>query len=120
MLAISIAAVIIGGRQLALAILMHECAHRALFRSPVLNLHVGRWLCGAPIWSDVERYRTHHLSHHAHAGSDKEPDISLAAGFPVSRASMARKVPCNLLGVTGVRRVVGLLLRGVLTALVRR
>ena len=108
-----IAIVLLGGQHLALAVLSHECAHRSLFRTASLNRVVGKWLCGKPIWIDVERYRVQHLAHHAHAGSDKDPDRGLADGFPVSRTSMARKVLRDLSGITGVRRVIVLFLSDV-------
>ena len=104
------ALLLIGGRQLGLAVLAHECAHRSLFETPWLNRVVGRWLCGGPIWVDVERYRIQHLGHHAHAGTDKDPDRGLATGFPISRRSMWRKVVRDLSGWTGVKRIIGLAL----------
>ena len=42
-----------------------------------------------PIWNDVARYRRHHLAHHAQTGTELDPDLSLAAPFPVTRASLA-------------------------------
>ena len=107
---IALALIILGGRQLALAVLAHECAHRSLFRTPWLNRVAGKWLCGSPIWVDVERYRVQHLGHHAHAGTDKDPDLGLASGFPVSRASFARKVFRDLAGISGAKRLYGLFL----------
>ncbi len=107
---VGLALVLVGGRQLALAVLMHECSHRALFEGGALNRWAGRWLCGAPVWSDVDRYRVHHLSHHAHAGSDRDPDLSLATGFPITARSLIRKFARDLTGISGLRRVVGLLL----------
>ncbi|MEL7304653.1 MAG: fatty acid desaturase family protein [Myxococcota bacterium] len=104
-----LALIVLGGRQLALAVLMHECAHRSLFRSRSLNEWVGYWLCGTPVWLDMARYRVHHLGHHAHAGSERDPDLSLARGFPVSRTSFLRKVARDILGISGLRRVFGLL-----------
>lgn len=105
-----VAVVIIGGRQLALAVLMHEAAHRTLFRSQWLNDVLTDWLCARPVWVDVARYREHHLAHHAHAGTDRDPDRSLVTPFPVTRGALARKVLRDLLIVSGVKRVVGLVL----------
>lgn len=39
---------VIGARQLGLAILMHDAAHRALFRGRRLNDWAGNWLCAFP------------------------------------------------------------------------
>jgi fatty acid desaturase len=70
-----------------------------------------------PVWSDVARYRTHHLAHHAHTGTDRDPDLSLAPLEPMSRGSLVRKVLRDLSGVAGLRRVLALVLMdaGVLT-----
>jgi fatty acid desaturase len=105
-----IAVIVVGGRQLALAVLMHEAAHRTLFRSRWLNDTLADWLCARPVWTDVARYREHHLAHHAHAGTERDPDGSLVEPFPTSRGSLARKFLRDLGGVTGLKRVVGLAL----------
>lgn len=107
---VAVALVLLGGRQLALAVLMHDASHRALFRNRRLNDFAGVWLCGAPVWSDLYRYRRHHMAHHALAGSDADPDIGLVTAFPTSRASLLRKFARDLFGVTGVKRLLGLVL----------
>lgn len=104
------ALVVIGGRQLGLAVLMHECSHRSLFARAGLNEWVGRWLCAAPMWNHLEKYRAHHLRHHSHAGTERDPDRSLITPFPVRRASLARKLLRDVSGVSGVKRVIGLLM----------
>ena len=104
-----VAVVVLGGRQLALAILMHEAAHGSLFRTRWLNEVFASWVCAKPVWSDVARYRRHHLAHHAHTGTDLDPDRCLAAPFPVTRASLARKLLRDALGVTGLKQIAGLL-----------
>jgi fatty acid desaturase len=102
--------VLLGGRQLALAVLMHEAAHGTLFRARWANERLADWLCARPVWSDTARYRTHHLQHHGHTGTERDPDLGLALAEPMTRSSLARKIARDLLGATGVRRVVGLLL----------
>jgi fatty acid desaturase len=101
------AIVVVGGRQLALAILMHEGAHRTLFRTRWLNDFAADWLAGRPIWTDLRRYRVHHLTHHTKTGTDEDTDISLSAPFPTTRASLARKVVRDLTGVTGIKGLYG-------------
>lgn len=108
---------IIGGRQLALAILMHECAHHSLFATPALNQHVGQWLCAAPVWQRLSDYRAHHVKHHARTSLEDDPDLRLANAFPTTRPSLLRKFLRDLTGIAFIRRVVALLLMdaGVLT-----
>lgn len=96
---------VLGGRQLALAILAHEAAHRLLFRTPALNEWIGDWLCARPIWNDVPRYRQHHLRHHAHTGMDGDPDLSLVTPFPTTRRSLIKKSLRDLSGQTALRRI---------------
>lgn len=104
------ALLLLGGRHLALAVLMHEAAHRSLFASRRLGEWVGHWLCAAPSGNRLAAYREHHLGHHAHAGSERDPDRALVEPFPTSRASMVRKLARDLFGRTGLRRVVGIAL----------
>lgn len=98
-----LASIILGGRQLGLAILMHDCAHASLFKSSGLNKIVGKWLCAAPIMADLDRYRTYHLEHHRTAGSSEDPDRSNYQSYPVSIGSMVRKISRDLIGFTGVK-----------------
>jgi fatty acid desaturase len=86
---------------------MHESAHHTLFRSRRLNDFVGNWLAAYPIYLSADMYRAHHLEHHAKTWTDGDPDLSLAEGFPVSKASMARKVARDLLGITGLKQLFG-------------
>lgn len=101
---------ILGGRHLALAILMHDASHYSLFKSKKLNDVIGNWLCAYPTWQDLRRYRPHHHAHHKFAGSEKDPDKDLVAGFPLSKKSLARKFLRDLTGISGLKRFYGLLL----------
>jgi fatty acid desaturase len=94
---------LIGARQLGFAILMHEASHRSLFSNRAVNDWAGQWLCAYPIWSDTSVYRPYHLQHHAHTGTQRDPDLGLIAPFPISRASLRRKVLRDLTGQTGVK-----------------
>lgn len=105
---IAIALVVLGNRQLALAILAHDGAHGTLMRTPWLNRVVGHWLCGVPNNVSMARYRVHHLGHHAHAGTERDPDLSLTAGFPTSRTRLVRRFARDLLGISSVKRIVGI------------
>lgn len=99
------AVVVLGGRQLALAILGHEAAHRTLFRTPWLNDGLADWLCARPVWQDIPRYREHHFRHHMHTGTDRDPDTSLVTPFPTTRRSLVKKALRDLTGQTGLRRL---------------
>ncbi len=98
---------IIGARQLGFAIVMHESAHYTLFKNRKFNDFVGNWLAGYPIYLSANMYRAHHLEHHAKTWTEEDPDLSLATAFPVSKASMARKVTRDLLGITGLKKLIG-------------
>ena len=102
------AAVLIGARQLGLAILMHEAAHGLLHPNRRVNDAVGEWLCAAPVGVTLEGYRRYHLQHHKHTQTERDPDLGLSAPFPVSRASLRRKIVRDLTGQTFVKQRVGL------------
>ncbi len=102
-----LAVVLIGSRQLGLAILMHDAAHNALFNNRRINEFAGEWLCGRPILAELASYRHYHLTHHRYTQTEKDPDLVLSAKFPTSHASLRRKFIRDLTGQTGVRQVVG-------------
>lgn len=102
-LTLVVALFLIGTRQLGLAVLMHEAAHRVLFSNRSLNDWAGNWLCAYPIWTDTIPYRTYHLQHHAKTGTAEDPDLGLAAPFPITRRSLRRKIWRDLSGQTGFK-----------------
>ena len=102
-LIVLLAMVLLGGRQLGLAVLMHDCGHRSLLRNSHANLWIGRWLCAAPIFSNLDTYFEKHQRHHAKAGSLEDPDLANYQSYAVSKASFRRKVLRDLTGITGVR-----------------
>ncbi|PBP59482.1 fatty acid desaturase family protein [Pseudomonas syringae] len=71
-----IAVLIIGTRQRALASLLHEAAHGTLFKSKLLNVTLGRVLCGWTVLQSFDSYRKSHvLTHHPHIGNpEHDPD----------------------------------------------
>lgn len=101
---------VLGGRQLALAILTHEATHRTLFRTKWLNDGPVDWLCARPIGLDLKKYRTHHFIHHTRTGTDQDTDISLIQGLPTTRRSLARKFLRDLSGLTGLKYLFGFFL----------
>ena len=95
------ALLVIGARQLSCAAVMHDAAHRALFRNRALNDWAGNWLAAYPVWSDMDRYRPYHLQHHARTGGPDDPDLGLVRPFPITVRSLLRKVWRDLSGQTG-------------------
>jgi fatty acid desaturase len=100
---IPLAVMIIGARQLGLAILQHDAAHGALHPDPKLNDWVAEWLCGG----GVQTYRTYHLQHHKYAQQAEDPDLVLSAPFPITRQSLRRKIVRDLTGQTWFKQRFG-------------
>lgn len=99
-----LAVMVIGGRQLGLAILMHDAAHGLLFRTRRWNEFVGRWLCAWPVFTDLHLYRPYHLKHHRFTQQADDPDLVLSAPFPITPRSLRRKIIRDLTGNTAYRR----------------
>jgi fatty acid desaturase len=93
---IPLCVMVVGTRQLGLAILMHDAAHGLLHPNRRINDWVGHWLC-APT---LKAYRPYHLQHHRYVQQAEDPDLVLSAPFPISRASLWRKVWRDLSGQT--------------------
>jgi fatty acid desaturase len=106
---VALALVVLGGRQLGLGILMHESAHRSLFQSQRLNEWVGQWLCAAPMFVELATYRRYHMIHHIQAGTLDDPDPPNYQHYPVSRASLRRKLLRDLSSRSGLRAFAALL-----------
>src|ERR1700753_4258760 len=104
-----LAVMIVGTRQLGLAILMHEAAHGGLHSNKVINEFVGQWLCAVPVGADLASYRSYHLQHHRFTQQPEDPDLSLSAPFPITKESYRRKVFRDLTGQTFVKQRLPLL-----------
>ncbi|MDB5454653.1 MAG: fatty acid desaturase [Caulobacter sp.] len=102
-----LAVMVIGARQLGLAILMHEAAHGGLHPNQKLNDWLGEWLCAAPTGASLAKYRPYHLTHHKYAQQAEDPDLVLSAPFPTTRASLRRKIIRDLTGQTFVKQRFG-------------
>jgi len=101
--AVVLAMLVLGGRQLGLGILMHDAAHRSLMKNASLNEWLGQWLCAAPMFVDLAIYRRYHMTHHMKAGTAEDPDLPNYANYPVSPASLRRKLVRDLIGRSGIR-----------------
>jgi fatty acid desaturase len=98
------AVIVIGGRQLGLAILMHDAAHGVLTRTKWLNEWAGQWLCAYPVLGNMATYRHYHLMHHRRTQQPDDPDLDLSAPFPITRASFRRKMIRDITGQTGFKQ----------------
>ncbi len=106
-----VAAFLLMGRAFALyAILAHEAAHRLLFSTRWLNDGVGRWLLAYPAFVPFDAYRRSHFAHHRDELGPDEPDLALYARYPITRASMRRKLTRDAYGNSGWKNLKGLLL----------
>jgi fatty acid desaturase len=99
-----IAVMVVGARQLGLAILMHEAAHGGIHANKAINEWVGQWLCAVPVGSDLASYRSYHLQHHKFTQQPEDPDLSLSAPFPITKESYTRKAIRDLTGQTFVKQ----------------
>jgi len=109
-LTIVISLLILGGKQLACAILLHDASHFSVFKHKGLNDFVGKWLGAYPIFQDMISYRSYHQIHHLYTGLEEDPDLLLTRAYPTSNRSMFRKFFRDLTGQTGVKALSGLIL----------
>ena len=98
------AVLLIGSRQLGLAILMHDGAHGVLMRTKALSEWASQWLCAYPVFTDTIPYRHYHLKHHRSTQQLDDPDLVLSAPFPITRASFRRKLIRDITGQTGFKQ----------------
>jgi fatty acid desaturase len=99
-----LAVLLIGSRQLGLAILMHDGAHGCFAKDQKRNLWLSQWLCAYPIFADTQAYRRYHLRHHARTQQQDDPDLILSKPFPITKASYRRKVLRDITGQTGYQQ----------------
>jgi fatty acid desaturase len=100
-LAYAAAVVLMGPAFARMAILGHEAAHKLLFTDKRANDLVGRWLLAYPGFVPFEAYRRSHFAHHKEEFGPHEPDMNLYQGYPVTRASLRRKLTRDAAGVSG-------------------
>src|SRR3954468_18975957 len=103
-----LAFLLMGRAHAQFAALMHEAAHRLLFRNKAVNDWVGRWLLGFPSFTPIDLYRRGHMAHHRDEFGPDEPDIPLYRGYPISKDSMRRKLWRDARGTTGWKLFKGL------------
>jgi fatty acid desaturase len=86
-----------------LGVLSHEAAHRLLFSRQRLNDFAGRWLTSYPTFISFDGYRRGHFAHHRDPLGPDEPDLILYRGYPMTRASLGRKLRRDALFVSGTK-----------------
>ena len=57
-----------------------------------------------PVFTSLALYRPYHLQHHRFTQQPQDPDLGLSAPFPISRASLRRKIVRDLTGRTAFQR----------------
>jgi len=102
-LTIFLAIILFGGRQLSLAVVVHDCGHRSMFTRWSWNRFAAQWLAGVFVFSDARTYRAKHTKHHRLGGTEEDPDLMNYVNYAVARKSLARKVVRDLTGITGVK-----------------
>lgn len=115
-----LAIVVIGARQHALLIMMHEAAHLGLFRRRRVNDLVSDLLLAWPLFVSTQAYRDNHNRHHRHLNSPEDPDwvryrdASAREGaewrFPMSRTRLAGLFLGDALGLRTVQQLRKILL----------
>jgi fatty acid desaturase len=103
------AAAVMGTVFARLAILAHEAAHKLLFTDKRVNDWVGRWVLAYPAFVPLDAYRRSHFAHHKEEFGPNEPDLDLYVGYPITRASMRRKLVRDAIGISGWKNLKPLL-----------
>ncbi len=99
-----LAVMIIGARQLGLAILMHDAAHNSLSPHRKFNEILSDFFCAYPLLARTDAYRRYHLQHHMRTQQEDDPDLVLSAPFPITRKSFVRKMIRDLTGQTAYQQ----------------
>ena len=95
---------LIGARQLGLAVLMHDAAHGTIHPNRAINDWISDLFFAWPVIARTDSYRRYHLKHHANTQQDDDPDLILSAPFPITKASLRRKIIRDLTGQTGYQQ----------------
>jgi fatty acid desaturase len=102
-LVLVVAVFVLGSRQHALGALFHDAAHGLVSRHRLANDVLGNVLSAHPLGLTLGGYRRYHLAHHAHLGSDRDPENHHKAALPhwrlpASPASVAAQFLGDLAG----------------------
>jgi len=102
-----IAVAIIGARQHALLILMHDGVHYRLFQNRRLNDWVCEVLLAWPNLISARAYRRNHFAHHRYLNTQQDPDWARRQGdaawvFPKHWSELARMMLRDLSGLGAI------------------
>lgn len=92
-----LAVIIIGARQHALAILMHDASHFRFLKNKKWNDWVTNIFTMYPLFTSIEVYRENHMRHHRHLNSEHDPDWVAKLGkrdftFPKTKTDFLRTI----------------------------
>ena len=98
-----LALVIIGSRQHALLLMMHEGAHFRLSQNQKLNDFLSDVFCSYPFFMKMNEYRLSHLAHHQHLNTNQDPNwvatqVQKDWRFPKSKIEIIRILAGQLFG----------------------
>jgi fatty acid desaturase len=96
------AAILIARTQLALAVLMHESAHRTFLKNQRVNDFIGQVFTAAPLMFSLFSYRRGHLEHHRDpmAANDPVAIVFGIADYPVTRKELVWRLFKDLVGIS--------------------
>lgn len=77
-----IAAIIIGTRQQAMGVMVHDASHYLLYKNHVVNDVVSDLFLGFPIGLSTTLYRHTHFLHHRFTSTDRDPDWVMQQNDP--------------------------------------
>ena len=88
-----LALVVIGSRQHALLLIMHDAAHMRLSNNRKINQVIADLLLAFPHFVTTAKYKDTHLAHHRHLNTDLDPDWQLKKSnsdwdFPKTRRAV--------------------------------
>ncbi len=96
--------ILIGSRQHALAILMHDAAHGRCHPDRKWNDIIGELVFAWPLMTSMRVYRRTHLAHHRYLQTPLDADWKIWRNhayywFPKTRAAVIREIACFTLGL---------------------
>ena len=93
---------LIGARQYAVLVLLHDAQHNLLSKNKKLNDLFARYLIAAPLLSFFDKSRSSHLDHHQHLGDPiQDPDYESYCGGSPQKIPFRNLIKYLLIEMTG-------------------